>query len=164
MDSCRLCKEEGGSLIWSGVDCRIVQVSDPDLPGFCRVIWHQHVAEMSGLSHSRRDLLMRVVIGVEEVIAIAMKPAKINLASLGNQVPHLHWHIIPRYEDDLYFPDSIWSEKRRDTSATVIAERQARAELLPGLIRERVDSWLVSSQTSIHQLNNRITSHDEQAD
>jgi diadenosine tetraphosphate (Ap4A) HIT family hydrolase len=145
MDSCRLCKEEGGSLIWSGVDCRIVQVSDPELPGFCRVIWHQHVAEMSELNQSQRDLLMRVVVGVEEVIASTMKPAKINLASLGNQVPHLHWHIIPRYEDDPYFPDSIWSEKRRDTSESVAQERRLLADFLPGLIREQADRWLVSS-------------------
>jgi diadenosine tetraphosphate (Ap4A) HIT family hydrolase len=144
MDSCRLCNQEGGSLIWSGVDCRIVQVVDPDLPGFCRVIWHQHVAEMSGLNQAQRELLMRVVVGVEEVIARTMKPAKINLAALGNQVPHLHWHIIPRYEDDPYFPDSIWSEKRRDTSETVVARRQAMAERLPGLIGKQVDSWLVS--------------------
>jgi diadenosine tetraphosphate (Ap4A) HIT family hydrolase len=144
MDSCRLCKEEGGSLIWSGVDCRIVQVSDPDLPGFCRVIWHQHVAEMSGLNQSQRDLLMRVVVGVEEVIGSAMKPAKINLASLGNQVPHLHWHIIPRYEDDPYFPDSIWSEKRRDTNEAVAQERRSMAEFLPGLIGKQADSWVVS--------------------
>jgi len=144
MDSCRLCKQVGGSLIWSGVDCRIVQVTDSDLPGFCRVIWHQHVAEMSGLDHAQRALLMRVVVGVEEVIASTMKPAKINLAALGNQVPHLHWHIIPRYEDDPYFPDSIWSEKRRDTGEAVVTRRRAMAERLPGLIGEQADSWLVS--------------------
>ena len=141
MDSCRLCKEEGGALIWSGEDCRIVQVNDPGLPGFCRVIWHQHIAEMSALNHAQRHLLMRIVVDVEEVIASAMKPVKINLASLGNQVPHLHWHVIPRYVDDPYFPDSVWSEKRRDTHEVVALKRQAMAELLPVLIREKADSW-----------------------
>jgi len=144
MDSCRLCKEEGGALIWSGEDCRIVQVNDPGLPGFCRVIWHQHIAEMSALNNAQRHLLMRIVVDVEEVIASAMKPVKINLASLGNQVPHLHWHIIPRYEDDPYFPDSVWSKKRRDTNEVVALKRQAMAELLPVLIREQADSWRVS--------------------
>tara|TARA_B110000093_G_C12742449_1_gene314983 strand:- start:29 stop:454 length:426 start_codon:yes stop_codon:yes gene_type:complete len=141
MDSCRLCREEGGALVWSGADCRIVQVSDTSLPGFCRVIWHHHIAEMSALNHAQRNLLMRVVVGVEEIVASAMKPLKINLASLGNQVPHLHWHIIPRYEDDPYFPDSIWSEKHRDTNKVVALKRQAMAELLPSLIREQADSW-----------------------
>ena len=141
MDSCRLCREEGGALVWSGADCRIVQVSDTSLPGFCRVIWHHHIAEMSALNHAQRNLLMRVVVGVEEIVASAMKPLKINLASLGNQVPHLHWHIVPRYEDDPYFPDSIWSEKHRDTNEVVALKRQAMAELLPGLIREQADNW-----------------------
>ena len=141
MDSCRLCREEGGALVWSGADCRIVQVSDTSLPGFCRVIWHHHIAEMSALNHAQRNLLMRVVVGVEEIVASAMKPLKINLASLGNQVPHLHWHIIPRYEDDPYFPDSIWSEKHRDTNKVVALKRQAMAELLPSLIREQADNW-----------------------
>lgn len=141
MDSCRLCREEGGALVWSGADCRIVQVSDTSLPGFCRVIWHHHIAEMSALNHAQRNLLMRVVVGVEEIVASAMKPLKINLASLGNQVPHLHWHIVPRYEDDPYFPDSIWSEKHRDTNKVVALKRQAMAELLPSLIREQADSW-----------------------
>ena len=144
MDSCKLCREEGGSLIWSGVDCRIVQVNDPNLPGFCRVIWHQHVTEMSELDLSQRDLLMKVVIGVEEIIASTMKPAKINLASLGNQVPHLHWHIIPRYEDDPYFPDSIWSGKRRDTAESVARERLSMTDSLAARIREQADNWIVS--------------------
>ena len=144
MDNCRLCREEGGALVWSGADCRIVQVNDTSLPGFCRVIWHHHIAEMSALNHAQRNLLMRIVFGVEEIVTSAMKPLKINLASLGNEVPHLHWHIIPRYEDDPYFPDSIWSEKHRDTNGIVAFKRQAMAELLPTLIREQAYSWQVS--------------------
>lgn len=129
MDNCRLCREEGGALVWSGADCRIAQVNDISLSGFCRVIWHHHIAEMSALNHAQRNLLMRIFVGVEEIVTSAMKPLKINLASLGNQVPHLHWHIIPRYEDDPYFPDSIWSEKHRDTNGVVALKRQAMAEL-----------------------------------
>jgi diadenosine tetraphosphate (Ap4A) HIT family hydrolase len=41
-------------------------------------------------------------------------PEKINLASLGNAVPHLHWHIIPRFSDDPHFPNAVWSTKLRD--------------------------------------------------
>ena len=100
MDSCLLCKEQGGALVWSGLDCRIVLINDAELPGFCRVIWHEHVTEMSALNHAQRNLLMRIVVGVEEVIASAMKPLKINLASgatnslLGSATP---LSIIPPY-------------------------------------------------------------------
>jgi len=37
------------------------------------------------------------------------RPTHMNLASLGNQIPHLHWHIIPRYEDDLRWGGPIWT-------------------------------------------------------
>jgi diadenosine tetraphosphate (Ap4A) HIT family hydrolase len=54
----------------------------------------------------------RQVIKVEKFINIYLKPDKINLASLGNITPHVHWHIIPRYFNDKHFPESIWSEKK----------------------------------------------------
>jgi diadenosine tetraphosphate (Ap4A) HIT family hydrolase len=43
-----------------------------------------------------------------------MQPDKINLASLGNVVPHLHWHVIPRFADDAHFPSPIWASPQRD--------------------------------------------------
>ena len=145
MSECRLCNNDGGLLIWSGEDCRIVQIDDPDLPGFYRVIWHQHVTEMSSLTEEQRQLFMRVVFGLEGIVTRVLEPAKINLASLGNQVPHLHWHVIPRFRDDAFFPDSIWSERRRDTYEDVLEQRKARAESLPRLILGELDNWLVSS-------------------
>ena len=42
-----------------------------------------------------------------------LEPHKINLASFGNLTPHLHWHVIPRFEDDPHFPNSIWGERQR---------------------------------------------------
>ena len=38
------------------------------------------------------------------------KPDKVNIASFGNMVPHLHWHIIPRFEVDRHYPNPIWGE------------------------------------------------------
>ena len=144
MENCRLCNEVGGSLIWSGADCRIVAVSDPELPGFCRVIWQSHIAEMSSLNRTERNQLMRIVVGVEEAIVDTMQPAKINMAALGNQVPHLHWHIIQRYEDDAFFPDSIWSMKRRPVDDNVIRGRQVLAKSLNEVISSRVNDWITA--------------------
>jgi len=48
------------------------------------------------------------------VLRDTLQPDKINLASLGNQVPHLHWHVIPRFADDAHFPDPIWAAARRE--------------------------------------------------
>lgn len=138
MKNCVLCsdlKPDEGQLIWRGDDCRIISVNDADLPGFCRVIWNHHVAEMTDLSYGEREHLMSLVFVVEEAIRHLMKPAKVNLAALGNMVPHIHWHVIPRFTDDAFFPGSVWSARARDTSASILAERRQAALELPDLIR-----------------------------
>ena len=63
---CPLCQEDGGTLLWRGPHLRIIEVEDPDYPGFTRVIWNAHLAEMTSLSTHGRDLLMRAVYVVEE--------------------------------------------------------------------------------------------------
>ena len=110
--NCPLCQEDGGALLWRGPHLRIVEVDDPDYPGFTRVIWNGHLAEMTSLSTHGRDLLMRAVYVVEETQQSVLSPDKINLASLGNMVPHLHWHVIPRWRGDRHFPDPIWAPAR----------------------------------------------------
>ncbi|MNC89752.1 hypothetical protein D3C83_57330 [compost metagenome] len=56
---------------------------------------------------------MRVVFGVEAGLRELLRPDKINLASLGNAVPHLHWHVIPRFRNDPHFPSPIWASAAR---------------------------------------------------
>ena len=56
---------------------------------------------------------MRVVFAAEQALRELMQPEKINLASFGNMVAHLHWHVVPRFADDKHFPGSVWSEARR---------------------------------------------------
>ena len=115
--TCELCDRTGGELLWQGDRLRIVHVDEPGYPGFCRVIWQAHVKEMTDLSEDERMHLMEVVFAVEAVLREQLEPAKINLASLGNAVPHLHWHVIARYPDDPHFPQPIWAAAPRKTNA-----------------------------------------------
>ena len=48
-----------------------------------------------------------------DFVAKALQPAKVNLAALGNMVPHLHWHVIPRFADDSHFPQPVWGARQR---------------------------------------------------
>lgn len=91
----------------------MVSAGDPDYPGFLRVIWNDHVREMTDLALAERDHCLRVVFAVERALRDALQPDKINVASLGNQVPHVHWHVIPRFADDAHFPDPVWAARRR---------------------------------------------------
>lgn len=113
---CELCDTPGGEILWQDERLRVVRVDEPGYPGFCRVIWHAHVKEMTDLSPADRAHFMRVVFAVEAALRALMSPDKINLASLGNVVPHLHWHVIPRFADDPHFPAPIWGPARRKPS------------------------------------------------
>lgn len=115
METCELCNSPGGEVLWQDAFCRVVLVDDADYPGFCRVILQAHVKEMSDLSAVQQNRLMRVVFGTEAVVRQVMKPDKINLASLGNLTPHLHWHVIPRFVDDRHFPQSVWAAPQRES-------------------------------------------------
>jgi diadenosine tetraphosphate (Ap4A) HIT family hydrolase len=142
MTNCILCKPdlkpEDGELIWRGDDCRVILVNDPDLPGFCRVIWNRHVSEMSDLSYGERDHLMALVFAVEEAIRHVMHPDKVNLAALGNMVPHIHWHVIPRFKDDAFFPGSAWSTRTKEAPKASLADRKVLAANLAGAIKSAI--------------------------
>ena len=109
---------------------RIVLVDDAQYPGFCRVIWNAHVSEMTDLQPEERSVLMKTVCQVESALREVMRAEKINLASLGNMVPHLHWHLIPRFSDDAHFPNPVWAAAQRQTADDILAQRRA---LLPAL-------------------------------
>jgi diadenosine tetraphosphate (Ap4A) HIT family hydrolase len=146
MANCTLCKEdlkpEEGQLIWRGDDCRVILVNDSDLPGFCRVIWNRHIPEMTDLTYGEREHLITLVFAVEEAIRHVMHPDKINLAALGNMVPHLHWHVIPRYKDDAFFPGSAWSKRVQETPASILLERTRKASQLPDAIKAEIASLI----------------------
>lgn len=62
---------------------------------------------MTDLSYGERDHIMTLVFAVEEAIRHVMHPDKVNIATLGNMVPHIHWHVIPRFKDDAFLLDPL---------------------------------------------------------
>lgn len=132
--TCELCTSGGGTVLWQGTRCRVVDAGEPGYPGFCRVIWNTHVREMSDLSAADREHCMRVVFTVEQVLRTAMRPDKINLASLGNMVAHVHWHVIPRFADDPHFPQPVWGVRQRPDVA--VRQGAAAAQLALALASE----------------------------
>lgn len=129
--TCELCATPGGTVLWQDRRCRVVHVEESGYAGFCRVIWNAHVREMSDLDAADRAHCMNVVFSVEQVLRAAMQPHKINLASLGNMVAHLHWHVIPRFVDDPHFPQPIWGARQRPDPA--VRSGASPAELVAAL-------------------------------
>lgn len=138
VDNCILCKRDDAEVIFRTELWRVLLVNDPNLPGFCRVVLNEHIIEMTDLPGTRRSALMDVVWLIEQTIRDVMHPDKINIASLGNMVPHIHWHIIPRYKDDMTFPDSIWSLPHRTINAEILAKRQQKIATLRNLLKTRL--------------------------
>ncbi|MFZ0106240.1 MAG: HIT family protein [Thiobacillus sp.] len=123
---CPLCQTDGGSVLWRDALCRVVRADEPDYPGFLRVILNAHVREMTDLPVVEREALMRIVFACEAALREVLAPDKVNLASLGNVVPHLHWHVIPRFGDDPHFPNPVWGMRQRDRARAVQPDLDAR--------------------------------------
>ena len=136
--ACELCDTDGGEILFADDRLRVVAVGGDDgvrYRGFCRVIWRAHVREMTDLEPADRQHFMQAVFRVEAALRLSLNPDKMNLASLGNLTPHLHWHIIPRFRDDATFPKPIWAS----TSAPVIATLAANDDAWKNAIRAAFD-------------------------
>lgn len=121
LNSCALCQPSLHDTMWQDDFCRVVLLNDADYRAYCRVELIQHIKEMTDLTPADRARTMKVVFAVETAIREVIKPDKINLASLGNKTPHMHWHVIPRFENDKHFPNSHWGEAVREGKALELA-------------------------------------------
>lgn len=116
--SCPLCQPCPHPILWQDDFCRIVLLNDADYPAYCRVELLAHVKEMTDLPPAQRARMMKIVFAVELALRELLNPTKINLASLGNKTPHLHWHLIPRFEHDKHFPNPHWGTAVRESTAS----------------------------------------------
>jgi len=121
VSACALCTQAGGEVLWDDGFARVVLIGDADHPGYCRVILNAHRKEMTDLAEAERTRLMNIVFVVERVLRDLLKPEKINLASFGNMVPHVHWHVIPRFADDPHYPNPVFGVRQRDGARTLPA-------------------------------------------
>lgn len=138
---CPLCDSDGGVLIAELDVCRVVRAEEPGFPAFYRVVLTEHVSEWSDVSEQDQCAVMRVVNTVERVLREHLHPTKINLAALGNLVPHVHWHVIARFDWDSHFPAPIWGKAQRVVEP---GQLSVLAHLMPRvdeLLRQRLLPW-----------------------
>lgn len=131
---CPLCTPTGEEIVYLSDLYRVIAVNDPAWPGFCRIILNAHAVEMTDLSIEDRSSLMAAVYATESVLRDLMNPDKINLASLGNMVAHVHWHVIPRWQDDSHFPDPIWTNAKNAWINKPIVDNREITERLKSLL------------------------------
>lgn len=76
--------------------------------GYCVLVCGTHATEMCRLPSDKRRAYLDEMCLLAEAVENAFRPHKLNLESLGNQVPHLHWHVFPRYLDDPHRLQPVW--------------------------------------------------------
>ncbi|MGI9031980.1 MAG: HIT family protein [Ilumatobacteraceae bacterium] len=114
------------------------------LPGYCIVIWrHGHVAEPTELSPEAASGYWADVVMVSRAIELEFRPVKMNLFTLGNWVPHLHTHVVPRFEDDPAPGGPIaWTDVFKDEPTS------------PAPLREQADR--LAGRLSSHRLGDHV--------
>ena len=125
-------------MVWQGTHLRVIRADEAGFPAFYRVVWQGHVAEFSDLSSAERQHCMDAVVVVESALREFLQPTKINLAALGNVVPHLHWHVIARFEGDSHFPAPVWAAAVRDRVPAHEEAVRARLPALESALMERL--------------------------
>jgi diadenosine tetraphosphate (Ap4A) HIT family hydrolase len=137
---CPLCEGPGGAVIFDAPKYRVIRATEPGFPAFYRLVWRDHVREFSELAPADRHLCIDAVAQVEEALRRHLSPAKVNLATLGNAVPHLHWHIVARFVWDSHFPGAPWAAAQR----ALPADAQARIESLRPALESAIARRLAS--------------------
>ena len=101
---------------------------DQFFPGWIFVVLKRHAVELYDLDAAERSALIEEVNRAAQALARVYQPVKMNYELLGNQVPHIHWHLVPRLPTDPDLRAPIWRVEHRP------------APLAPAAARERIES------------------------
>jgi diadenosine tetraphosphate (Ap4A) HIT family hydrolase len=150
IQDCVLCTTDGGHLVFRGEHFRVIRANEPGFPAFYRLVWNRHVAEWTDLTPPERSVCMQGVAKIETVLREQLQPTKINLATLGNVVPHLHWHVIARFDWDSHFPAPVWAAAVREADAPQLAALQARCAAVDAAIAQSLAQASFLGTLSLH--------------
>ena len=135
--NCPMCtrwEEEPELQIAELAHCRVVLNRDQFFPGYCLVFTRIHVTELFHLDPATRQGVMEEVSAVASALAAVYRPTKINYELLGNMVPHMHWHVVPRFSEDPLWPRPIWSEPHAEKPLDSAAYREAVGRIRTALL------------------------------
>ena len=103
------------------VSCHVGLYSDHRYPGRCLVVFPKHVEHLEDLDAYEMEHFMMCVTKVGRVVREVVGAKRMNYAVLGNAVPHVHAHVIPRFETDPNPNQSPWN--RHDKAGELTKER-----------------------------------------
>lgn len=80
------------------------------------IFTNENIKEFSSCNNNTKMEILRCLDIIEKQMLEYYKPEKINIASFGNYVPHVHFHIMARFKEDSYFPEPMWGKKQREAN------------------------------------------------
>jgi diadenosine tetraphosphate (Ap4A) HIT family hydrolase len=101
------------SIIYENSEIKIE--SEPSQIPWLKLFTQEPYKEMSSVPKTLRVTLYELLHLIEEEMLTYFQPDKMNIASFGNYVPHVHWHIMARFKNDNYFPEPMWGQKQRES-------------------------------------------------
>ncbi|MEA3455432.1 MAG: HIT family protein [Campylobacterota bacterium] len=106
--------------IWENDHLKI-EIEESEIP-WLKIFTQRPYREMSEVPPEIKREIYTLLDLIEREMLSYYKPAKINIASFGNYMPHVHWHIMTRFEEDSYFPEPMWGAKQREAKLTLPSE------------------------------------------
>jgi diadenosine tetraphosphate (Ap4A) HIT family hydrolase len=90
-----------------------IEIHESEIP-WLKIFTHTHHKEFSECSNDEKKVIWETLDIIEKKMLTYFKPDKINIASFGNMLPRVHWHIMARFTNDSYFPEPMWGVKQRE--------------------------------------------------
>jgi diadenosine tetraphosphate (Ap4A) HIT family hydrolase len=117
-------------IVWENETLR-VEKEESEIP-WLKLFTKVPYREMSEVPDETKREIYTLLDLIEKEMISYYHPDKINIASFGNYMPHVHWHIMARFKKDSYFPEPMWGKKQRNSTL----ELPSFEEFLEQLIRK----------------------------
>lgn len=95
-----------------------VQIEQSEIP-WLKIFTNEKYKELSECPSEVKIEIFRCLEIIEKEMLDYYSPEKINIASFGNYMPHVHFHIMARFKEDSYFPEPMWGKKQREADLTL---------------------------------------------
>ena len=90
-----------------------IEIESAEIP-WLKIFTQKEIKEFSQCNKETKIAILEALDIIEKEMLNYFKPEKINIASFGNYVPHVHFHIQARFKEDSYFPEPTWGKKQRE--------------------------------------------------
>ncbi|RUM68538.1 MAG: HIT family protein [Sulfurovum sp.] len=109
-----------------------IEIENSEIP-WLKIFTQYPYKEMSEIPSQIRHEIYDLLHIVEKEMIHYYTPTKINIASFGNYVPHVHWHIMARFAEDSYYPEPMWGKKQRESTLKLPSSKIFYTQLIKKL-------------------------------